>query len=89
MKGCVFGIHDDKLGAFRQLFFQQTRAMAIRTFQQEVNRDDSEFGTHAADFSLFCLADVDMETGDLVPCRDSLGSALEFVKRPLAAVGGN
>lgn len=59
----VLAIRDRQLDAFMRPFFVATIGAAVRGFQDEINRDDSEMKKHPDDYDLFHLADWDDQSG--------------------------
>ncbi len=65
----MFAIKDSKAEAFLQPFFTPTIGTAIRSFQQAVNQEGSDFQKYSADYTLFELADFDERKGEVVPLQ--------------------
>lgn len=81
MKLYAVVLRDEKVGAFMTPMFQQSKAAAVRSFQDAVNRDPEreQFAAHPEDYNLFCVGEFDPETGELVghaPEHLALGSNL-------------
>ncbi len=86
MKLLAFSIFDAAAEAFLPPMFMDTKGMAIRSFADAVNQEDSAFGRHAGDYTLFYIGSFDQLTGSfegMVP--DSMGNALQFVVKPFDA----
>lgn len=82
----AFAIYDAAAAAYLSPMFLDTKGMAIRSFADAVNQEDSAFGRHAADYTLFHIGSFDQRTGQLEACTpDSLGNALQFVVLPSSA----
>lgn len=81
MKQQVFSVFDSKAETFNTPFFMAAKGQALRGFQDEVNRKDSEIGKHPEDYTLFHIGEVDLETGLITPLTtpNSLGLGVEFV----------
>lgn len=77
----VASVFDTKVGVYFQPFFARSRAEAIRSFSDAVSQSDHVFGKHPEDFTLFCLAEWDEESGqfETLPAPSCLGTALELV----------
>lgn len=61
----IVSIFDSATQAYSRPVFVQSTGVAIRSFTDEVNRDDpnNEMKRHPADFSLFHLGSFDDSTG--------------------------
>lgn len=61
----VVSVHDTALDAFSRPFYTPTIGAAIRSFQDEVNRDspDNPLNKHPEDFNLFQLGTWDDNNG--------------------------
>ena len=83
----LVGVFDSKAAAFVSFYVDKTEATAIRAFQDAVIEEGSQFGAHAADYSLFRLGGVDPATGDVAPeCgRRELANGSMFVDWSAAA----
>lgn len=65
MDWIVCGVFDTGISAFGRPFFVRGKGEALRTFQDEVNREavDNPLFNHSGDFRLFSLATFDDATG--------------------------
>ena len=65
MKMIVVSIKDRAADAFGRPFYVPSTGVAIRSFQDEVNRnsDDNQMFQHPDDFDLFHLGEFDDNTG--------------------------
>jgi len=65
MKMVCVAIYDVKAEAFMRPFFVQRKALAVRSFQDEVNRpaEDNPLYRHPADYRLMALGEWDDESG--------------------------
>jgi len=83
MKVIVVAVFDRALGGFNRPFYVQARGLALRSFQDELNRPDSELAKHPADYELWQLGTWDEESGEFegykAKQRIALGS--DLVKR--------
>ena len=61
----VYSVYDAKAEAFLQPFFSHSDGLAIRSFSDAVEREDSSFSKHKEDFSLFKLGEFDDSRGVL------------------------
>lgn len=77
MKHKVVAVKDRMVDAFMRPFTAPALGIAIRSFQDEVNRKDSEMNKHPEDYDLFHLADWDDETGEFtnlgMPAQIAIG----------------
>lgn len=73
-----FAIYDEKAEAYLQPFFLNTVGMALRAVTDIVNNPEHEFARHAADYTLFQLAEYDDCSGEFINCKKPLGSLIEF-----------
>lgn len=80
MKQQVFSVFDAKAETFNTPFTMAAKGQALRGFQDEVNRPESEISKHPEDYTLFHLGEVDLDTGLITPLTtpNSLGLAIEF-----------
>lgn len=80
MKNFIFSVFDSKAEIFNTPFFMAAKGQALRGFTDEVNRPDSEIGKHPEDYTLFCIGEVDLNTGLITPLSTptSMGLAIEF-----------
>lgn len=67
MKLTVCAVKDRALNAFNRPIFVPTTGVAIRSFNDEVNRKDSEMASHPEDYDLCELGQWDDETGLYFP----------------------
>lgn len=65
----VVSIRDRAADAFTRPVFVHTTGQAIRSFQDEINREaaDNEMQRHPEDFDLYHLAHYDDQTGQFRP----------------------
>lgn len=82
MKHYMFTYFDSKGGFYSKPMFTRSKGEAIRSFSDEVNREDSYLAAHPEDFTLFELGifddcDCSME---LLSTPNSVGKAIEFKK---------
>lgn len=68
MKMVVLSVKDEKAGMFARPFVLQSVAVAIRSFQDEVNRKDDNnlMYSHPNDFALFQVGEFDEVSGALI-----------------------
>lgn len=65
-------VRDSAAGAFNRPFFVPAAGMALRSFEDEVNRQaaDNPMFNHPDDFELYHVGFFDEENGDLVSVPD-------------------
>lgn len=75
----VFAVYDSKAEAYMQPFFMQSKGQAIRSWQDVVEDEKTQFAKHPGDFTLFEIGEYNEEKGLLIPHQQkiNLGSALE------------
>ena len=68
-KSVVVAVRDSAMGAFARPVFVPTIGVAIRSFTDEVNRDNPEnqMFHHPDDHELWILAEFEDESGHFVP----------------------
>lgn len=80
MKLEVYAVHDAAIGAFNVPLFFRSRGEAIRSFEDAVRDPKNQFGTHAADYSFFHVANYDDASGAFEPfAPDRVCGAKDFV----------
>ena len=67
MKTLIVSIHDTATQAFGRPVFTHSSGQAIRSFTDEVNREDagSDLYKHPDDFTLYLLGEFDDSTGHM------------------------
>lgn len=63
----LFCVYDAKAESFLPPFDMLTRGQAMRAFADQVNKQDSNFNRHAADYTLFHVGSFDQLKGELKP----------------------
>lgn len=79
----IVAVYDGATQMFMRPFFVNTKAQATRTFQNEVNRKESDnpLNTNPDDFSLYHLGDFDDADGQFnVHTPEILARAKDMVK---------
>lgn len=74
----VFSICDEKAHAWLQPFFFETTGLAIRAITDCVNDPNHSFNRHAADYTLFQIAQFDDHTAEFEEVKICLGNLVEF-----------
>lgn len=67
MKMIVFSVRDRALNGFMRPFVAPAVGIAVRSFADEVNKQDSPMFAHPDDYDLYELGTFDEETGLIVP----------------------
>lgn len=82
LKG-VYSIYDNAAQAYLMPFFQDTDMLAQRLFKDCATDHTHRFYIHAADFTLFRIADFDEISGQITPLAtlDNLGNAIQFASK--------
>lgn len=75
----VFAVHDSKVGAYLQPFFQRSKGEALRSWEGVCNDGQSAMSKFPADFTLFEIGEYDDSTGVIKPheAKISLATGLE------------
>ncbi len=78
----IFTIHDSKAEAYIQPFFAINEGVALRLFQTAAMDEHHDFHRHAADYTLFEIAEFDEITGTIEPLQaiKNLGNAISVQK---------
>lgn len=81
MAKVICSVYDAKAEVYGQPMFLRTNGEAIRSFVQEVNREESMLHAHPEDYTLFLIGHYDEETGELVQENNHvpLARAIEHV----------
>jgi hypothetical protein len=68
MRQLIFAVRDIQVGSFNRPFYAPSKGAAIRSFNDEVNRDsaDNVMFHHSQDFELYFLGEFDDESGQFV-----------------------
>lgn len=66
----LFTVYDSKAERFLKPFESETIATALRAFTELVNMSDHQFNRFPEDYTLYCIAQFDPETGKV----DSYGT---------------
>lgn len=77
----IVSVFDQALQSYSRPVFVASTGVAIRSFQDEVNRPDSEIRKHPKDYVLYHLGEFDDELGQFYPIDPSqLVTAVQLVK---------
>lgn len=76
----AFAVYDIKSELFSPPHFQETNGVAIRSFGEACLDDKTQMGKHPEDFSLYCIGDYNIETGEFTSLLKPLqiSNATEF-----------
>lgn len=82
----LYSVYDKRAQTFGQIMAMPTDAHAVRSFTQEVNREDSTnmLNQFPDDFSIHLVGEFNEDTGELKPERIKLLEAIA-AKRPQEA----
>ena len=74
-------VFDSKAGIFNQPMFFISTAEAIRAFTDQVNNKETALYKHPGDYTLFHIAEFNVETGEMVKKQTPhpLGLAQDFL----------
>ena len=79
MKLKAYSIYDSAASAFNQPFFLHNDGMAIRSFQDNVNHEESHLNKHPDQFTLYHVGEFDDQEGTMTPLTPkSLGNGLQY-----------
>lgn len=75
----LISVLDNKTGKIREPFCMPTKQDAIRSFQTQCLKPESDFKLYPLDFELICLGTYsDNGTIDTYPIRETLATAAQF-----------
>ncbi len=69
MKLIFVSVYDKATEAYMRPFPAQSKGQAIRIFEVEVCREDSDLGKHREDYSLFLVGSWNDSSGSLEGCQ--------------------
>lgn len=77
----VYSIYDSKAQAYSNPIYSGNNATAIRAFTKAAKQEGHDFNTFAGDYTLFCIAEWDDNTGTFtnVEPHENLGLALHYI----------
>ena len=80
MKLKVYSVYDQAAKAFTQPFYLHNDGLAVRSFQDNVNHQDSQISKHPDQFTLFLIGEFNDVDGTIT-CHEpkSLGTGLQYV----------
>lgn len=74
----MYSIYDEKAECFSPVYMFGTHGEAIRSITQTLDDSNTTLAKFPSDYSLFHVGDFDDLTGEIVPCKKSLGCIIEF-----------
>lgn len=81
MKHKIYVVHDVKAEAYMTPFFMQNDATAVRGFSDAVNNEDTPFGKHPSDYTLFCIGEYSDVTGTIEPIPGrAIGNGVDYLR---------
>lgn len=75
----VCSVRDRAVDAFMRPFTVPTIGMAVRSFQDEVNKSDNPMNKHPEDYELHKLGFFDEESGEFVNEKQMLAVAKDYL----------
>jgi len=63
----IVAVKDRAVDAYNRPFYVPTIGAAIRSFTDEVNRNESEMNAHPEDYDLYDMGTFDDQTGTFLP----------------------
>lgn len=79
----VYAVHDAAVGAFNAPLFFRSRGEAVRSFQQAVTNENSQFRSHAGDYSFWKIGLYDDDTGFLTAIENERVCGAKDFELPL------
>lgn len=80
----IVAVRDRAIDSFGTPFFVHTNGQAMRSFNDEINREDSAMGAHPEDYDLYELGEYFESTGEILPTVPPRMVAIgKDVKRPI------
>lgn len=77
----IYSVRDCKVGSFAPPCLFENDAVASRSFGDMVVSDKGLVGAHPEDFALYCIGEIDLETGRITPFEPvSLAIASDFMR---------
>lgn len=65
MKHKIYAVHDIKAELYHLPYFSPNEAVGLRTFATGVSDPTTDLNRNPEDYSLHCLGEYDMETGEI------------------------
>jgi len=83
----MYTVYDSKAEAYLNPFVLRSKGEAIRSFQTEANKPDSNLNRYSEDYTLFEIGTFDTDTGIVTSNKihTALGKAIEFRKDSINA----
>jgi hypothetical protein len=77
----MYAVYDVKAQMYSHPHFLQSDGVAIRSFSQVCEDENSQFNKYPSDFSLYFIGSFDVESGEVIPdVPRQICNASEFVK---------
>lgn len=83
----ITAVYDAKAERFIELVQTPTTGVALRSFQEAVNTDGTDFAKYAEDYTLFHLGSFDHETGSVIPLNTPESLALAITLKETRSDG--
>ena len=84
----IYSIHDSKAAAYLPPFYLHNKNMAIRSFSDAVQEENSAFYRHPEDYSLWELGEFDDNTGEIIyyTPHHALGTGVDYINQNTAEI---
>lgn len=82
MKHVICSIYDSATEAYMRPFTAQSEGQALRMFEDEARRPDSDIGRHPQDYALFIIGKFDDHNAELTNEIKCLRRAHEIPRTP-------
>lgn len=77
----VYAVYDKKMEGFNRPMFLQNNGVAIRSFQDACEQQDSPIRNHPDDFALYLIGEYNDTLGELKPSKHvNISEARDYVK---------
>ncbi len=63
----AYAVKDLQTKTFTNPFFTSNDTTATRGFEQAVNNKDTQYNQYPEDYTLYCVASYNIETGEITP----------------------
>lgn len=68
----ILAVRDSAMRAFMTPIFVPSTGLAVRSFRDEVNREDSPMHKHPSDYELYIIGSFNEDDGSLTPLKPEL-----------------
>ena len=79
----IVSVKDRAIETYATPFFVRTIAEAIRSFNDETNRQQSIIGDHPEDYDLYEIGEFNNETGAIIGTNPICRARAQDLKRPI------